>query len=77
MIIVALLILAGVQKIMISYTGCILDEDIRLTYTHYLMMGLNEETVGSYNPDDYAFFSVQPTVAERQAANLKVVGERL
>lgn len=77
MIAAALLLLAGVQKIMIAYTGCILNEDIRLTYTHYLMMGLNEETVGSYNSDDYAFSSVQPTVAERQAANLQVVRERL
>lgn len=77
MVAAALLILVGVEKIMISYTGCILNEDIRLTYTHYLMMGLNEETVGSYNANDYGFSSSQPTVAERQAANLKVAGERL
>ena len=77
MIAAALLILVGVQKIMVAYTGCILNEDIRLTYTHYLMMGLNEETVGTYHPDDYGFSSSQPTVEERQAANLKVVRERL
>lgn len=77
MVAVAVLLLVGVQKIMISYTGCILNKDIRLTYTHYLMMGLNEETVGSYNSNDYGFSSSQPTVAERQRANLEVIKERL
>ena len=77
MITLALVILTGFQKVMISYIGCELNEDIRLTYTHYLMMGLNEETAGSYNANDYAFSSSQPTVAERQAANLEVVKERL
>ncbi len=77
MVAAALVILAGVNRIMVSYTGCILNEDIRLTYTHYLMMGLNEETAGSYNSNDYGFSSSQPTVAERQRANLRVTGERL
>lgn len=73
----AAVLLIGVHKAMISYTECILNEDIRLTYTHYLMMGLNEETAGAYCGDDYGFSSSQPTVAERQRANLEVAKERL
>lgn len=77
MVAAAVILLAGVWKIMISYTGCILNEDVRLTYTHYLMMGLNEETAGAYSGDDYGFSGSRPTVAERQRANLEVIKERL
>lgn len=77
MVAAALVILVGVNRVMISYTGCILNEDIRLTYTHYLMMGLNDETAGSYNANDYGFSSSQSSVAECQRANLEVVRERL
>ncbi len=77
MVAVAFVLLIGVNKAMISYIGCILNEDIRLTYTHYLMMGLNEETAGSYNSNDYGFSSSQPNVKECQRANLEVVRERL
>lgn len=77
MVAAALVILTGVNKVMISYIDCDLNEDIRLTYTHYLMMGLNEETAGSYNSNDYGFSSSQSTVAERQRANLEVIQERL
>lgn len=77
MVAAALVLLVGVNKVMISYTGCILNEDIQLTYTHYLMMGLNEETAGSYNANDYGFSSSQPTVARCQAANFEVIRERL
>lgn len=77
MVAVALALLVGVHKVMISYTGCILNEDIKMTYTHYLMMGLNEETAGSYNSNDYGFSSSQETVALRQEANWQVIRERL
>lgn len=77
MVAAALVILVGVNRLMISYTGCILNEDIRLTYTHYLMMGLNEETAGAYNSNDYGFSSSQPTVADCQRANFEVIRERL
>lgn len=77
MVAAAMVILVGVNKAMISYTGCIMNEDIRLTYTHYLMMGLNEETAGSYNSNDYGFSSSQSTVPERQRANFEVIRERL
>lgn len=77
MVSAAMVILVGVNRVMTDYTGCILNKDIRLTYTHYLMMGLNEETAGAYNSDDYGFSSSQPTVEERQRANLEVVRERL
>ena len=77
MVAAAFVILIGVNRVMISYIDCDLNKDIRLTYTHYLMMGLNEETAGSYSSDDYGFSSSQPTVAERQRANLEVVKERL
>ena len=44
--------------------------------THFLMMGLNSETMGVYSREDVEFSDAIPTRQERSAANLRVAGER-
>lgn len=47
------------------------------TITHFLMMGMNDETYGGRSEDDVIFSTSFDTLAERQAANLQVARERL
>lgn len=67
----------GMWGHMLDYTGSNLDEKLKFSYTHYLMLGLNEENVGAYNSDDYAFSSRQPDQETRKRENLRVAKERL
>ncbi len=67
----------GIRAHMLEYTGCDLQEDLRFSYTHYLMLGLNEENAGAYYTEDYAFSSAQPDQETRARENLRVAGERL
>ncbi len=53
------------------------DLEMRRTYVHYLMMGLNEGTYGLYSPEDNDFSDSFPTVKEREAASWKVIAERI
>jgi len=47
----------------------------RLTASHYIMMGLYKN--GGYSEEDRAFSSAIPTLEERRAENLRVIGERI
>lgn len=49
----------------------------QLSATHYLMMGLNTDTLGGHSPDDVAYSSSFETLEERRAANMQRVWERL
>lgn len=49
----------------------------QLCETHYLMMGLNSDTYGSYFQDDVDFSRSFKTLAERRRANIDVALERL
>ncbi len=49
----------------------------QLSATHYLMLGMNEETYGGHSPDDVAFSESFATLREREAANLSRAWERL
>lgn len=51
--------------------------NLEFTYTHFLMMGLNEETTGVYSDNDVNFSYSFDTVEERQHANLAVAKQRL
>lgn len=43
----------------------------QLCDTHYLMLGMNDETYGGHSPEDNAFSLSYPTLAERRAATLE------
>lgn len=55
----------------------VLDEDARMPWTHFLMMGLNTETEGCWNGDDVNFSELQPDVAARESANREVIAQRV
>ena len=47
------------------------------SYTHWMMMGMNNETGGRYNGDDVDFSASFVTKSERKRENLKIVQKRL
>lgn len=49
----------------------------RITYTHYLMMGINDQTGGGFNFDDLQYSSRFPDVAARQQGNMEEFSRRL
>lgn len=77
MLAVAVALLFGCRQIMIRYTGAELNKEIKLTYTHYLMMGLNDTTAGSYSTEDYGLSSSIAAFDDRQQANLQEFKKRL
>lgn len=46
-----------------------LDPEMKIPYMHYIMMGLNEETKGNYNHEDYIYSSEQPGLVARKQAD--------
>lgn len=48
-----------------------------LSMTHYLMLGMNSETLGGHSPADVEFTLSHQTLAEGQAANLRRTWERI
>ncbi len=54
-----------------------LDGEKRFGITHYIMMGLNPWNNGGYLYSDVEFSESFPTVSERSAANMEMIGQRL
>lgn len=75
--VIAFLCIYGIRLHMIHYTGAILNEDIQISFTHYLMMGLNEENTGSYLSTDYQITSSFPDVESRTKGNLEEAVRRI
>lgn len=73
----AIFMVYGIYVHMLSYTGCELNKDIAFSWTHYFMMGLNEETTGSYLSADYGYSSSFATAAERTKGNMERAFSRL
>lgn len=63
------------QRYYYRYDG--IDREGALGPTHFLMMGLNEESTGGFSPEDVVFSSSFATARERQAEELKMAGRRL
>lgn len=53
------------------------EEDRSLPATHWVMMGLNEESGGGFNRADLEFSDQFPTKAQKQVANLREIKRRL
>lgn len=68
----ALIFAAGVKGL-----GLELDEERQVGISHFLMMGMNVETMGVYRGEDVGFSVSFETRAERTAGNLKVTAERI
>lgn len=54
-----------------------IDSDLSFSMSHYLMMGINTDTMGIYNNDDVHRSSDCNSQAERSAMNIKVWKERM
>ena len=54
-----------------------LDESKTVGPAHFLMMGLNTETMGIYNQDDVDFSASFNNQKDRNKASLQVIGERI
>lgn len=57
--------------------GFILDSQKKIGMTHFLMMGMNPDTLGIYNGEDVEISHECRTPQERTKENLEVVRERL
>ncbi len=53
------------------------DKNLSFGATHFIMMGLNEDTKGVYNQDDVNFSASFTTKEKRRNANFEAIGERL
>lgn len=53
------------------------EPEAEFTIDHYLMMGLNRETDGSFHDPDVEFTASQPDVETRKMANRQVAAQRL
>lgn len=49
----------------------------KMTYTHFLMMGINEETSGTFCTDDFMYSLDFPDVETREQANRELYASRL
>ncbi len=63
---------AATEKLDITW-----DDNPRFTISHYLMMGLNEDTDGAFSYDDSILSMTQTTVEAREEVNKAVTRERL
>lgn len=63
---------AATEKLDITW-----DDNSRFTMSHYLMMGLNDETDGVFSHDDSILSMTQATVEAREEVNKAVTKERL
>lgn len=68
---------SGLYSIIEKDTGIKIDKNGQFTLTHFAMMGLNYDTDGTFYDMDVYYSESFPTVAERQAGNLKVIKQRI
>ncbi|MBE5892067.1 MAG: hypothetical protein E7286_01665 [Lachnospiraceae bacterium] len=66
-----------VVSLCISSTGLQIDKGLSKTPTHYLMMGLNEDTNGVFSEEDCNFSLGYRDKTERTIAELKVIKRRV
>lgn len=67
----------GLRAALLSTNQTVLDEKIRMPFSHFLMMGLNRAKNGVYYEDDVLYSLSFPDVKTRLSANLQVAGTRL
>ena len=72
-----LILLVGGYQAAARVTGKSLNPDSSLPYTHFLMMGLNPVTYGTFAPVDAEVTLTAKTREERQQKNWNLIGIRL
>ncbi len=77
LIVLAVLLYWGLKNHIYNVTQYTPNKEASMKAVHYLMMGLNEESTGSYSSEDYGYSCSFDTQKERIPAQFKKVGERL
>lgn len=68
---------SAANKFYTKSLGFKLDKNKEMGMMHFAMMGLNNVTDGVYYAEDVMYSFNQPDVKSRNAANMKVIGERI
>ncbi len=76
-IVATVLLYKGIQGYIYEDTGYIQNKDISATYYHYMLMGLNEDTTGSYYSPDVALIGRYPDPEERLSVQKALIAERI
>lgn len=76
-VLVAFLLYIGCKNYIYKDVGYTPNEENQLTSLHYMMMGLNEESTGSYYSGDVTISGSIPLLKDRTDRQLEVIRERL
>jgi hypothetical protein len=74
---VSFLLTGTVKASIVRDAGFVTNEEDVLGWTHFAMMGLNDERDGIYSSEDAVFSDSFETLEERKAANLEEIKNRL
>lgn len=77
LILVAFFLYFGCKNYMYKEVGYTPNEENQLTALHYMMMGLNEESTGSFHSGDLAISGNVPLLKDRTDKQIEVIKERL
>lgn len=67
----------ALPKAVLRITHLHLDPEAKIGAAHFLMMGVNPDTYGCYNTEDYAFSESYPTKSERDSADFARYAQRM
>ena len=67
----------ALPKAVLRITHLNLDPEAKIGAAHFLMMGVNPDTYGCYNTEDYAFSESYPTKSERDSADFTRYAQRM
>ncbi len=77
LVITAIFIYMGCKAYIYEDVGYKQNEEIQFTAVHYMMMGLNEESTGSYHSGDVAISGSVSLLKDRTEKQIQVIKERL
>lgn len=77
MMLLAFVVSLAAVSFAIGRLGITWNADVKITASHFAMMGLNDETDGVFLADDVSLSMAQPNVEAREEANREVIRERL
>lgn len=74
---IAFLLSGSINQSIIRNAGFVTNEEDVLGWSHFVMMGLNDERDGVYSEEDVSYSVSFKTLSERKAANLAEIKNRL
>ncbi len=77
LIVLTVFLYKGALNYIYEETGYEQNKEISATFHHYMVMGLNQETTGSYSPEDASLIGQYPNREERIKVQMGMVGTRI